>query len=100
MRSPKPQAFSYISRTTDLGDSSYIRTIGWLCAYVSNAASSRSASGFGHVMSSRRSMRSSYSMPSAFISAIAAPRALCCCAMSTGRGSSRIDSMTLTTSTA
>ena len=41
-------------------------------------------------------MRSSYSMPSRFIAATASPRARNCCCESTGRGSSRVASMTLT----
>ena len=42
--------------------------------------SSSSCSGLGQVTSSSSSMRSSYSMPSAFISPTASPRALCSCA--------------------
>ena len=45
-------------------------------------------------------MRSSYSMPSAFIPATASPRALNTCAESTWRGSSRVASMTESTSRA
>ena len=45
-------------------------------------------------------MRSSYSMPSAFIAATASPLALYCCAESTCRGSSSVASMTDTTSRA
>ena len=62
--------------------------------------SSSSASGCGWVTSSSSSIRSSYSMPSAFICATASPRALNCCADSTCRGSSSVDSMTETTSRA
>ena len=57
-------------------------------------------SGFGQVTSSSSAIRSSYSTPSAFISATASPRALNCWAISTWRGSSRIASMTETTSRA
>ena len=63
-------------------------------------ASRSSCSGLGQLTSSSSSIRSSYSMPSAFISATASPRALNCCAESTGRGSSRVASMTETTSSA
>ncbi len=43
---------------------------------------------------SSSSIRSSYSSPSAFISAIASPRASLACAIKTGKGSSRIASTT------
>jgi hypothetical protein len=45
-------------------------------------------------------MRWSYSMPSRFIAATASPRAMNCCCDSTGRGSSSVASITLTTSSA
>ena len=45
-------------------------------------------------------MRSSYSMPCAFIAATASARAAFSCANRSGRGSSRTDSMTETTSRA
>ena len=44
--------------------------------------------------SASNSIRSSYSIPSAFIAATASPRAACCCADSTCRGSSSVDSNT------
>ena len=62
--------------------------------------SSSSCSGLGQLTSSSSSIRSSYSIPSAFISPIASPRAWCSCAPSTGRGSSRVASITETTSSA
>ncbi len=67
-----------MSRTTDFGASSASATHGLDRLYVVNAGSSRSASGRGHVTSSSASMRSSYSMPSAFIAATASPFALLC----------------------
>ena len=89
-----------MSRTTDLGASSKSRTQGWLDANVSNASPSSSASGFGYVTSSSSSMRSSYSIPSAFIAPTASPRALYSCCDRIARGSSSVASMTLTTSRA
>ena len=52
-------AFSTMSRTTDLGDSSYSATQGLDCLYISRAGSSSSASGRGQVISSSAAMRSS-----------------------------------------
>ena len=52
----------------------------------------------GWSTSSSSSIRSSYSMPSAFIAATASPRALNRCADSTGRGPSRVASISETTS--
>ena len=98
--SPNVIACSHIERTTDLGDSWWSATQGWPWAYVSYAASSSSASGLGWVTSWSSSIRSSYSMPSAFIAATASPRARNSCALSTCRGSSRVDSTTDTTSSA
>ena len=91
---------SNMSRTTDLGLSSKSRTHGWLDAKVSKDWASSSSSGFGQVTSSSSSMRWSYSMPSCFIAPTASPRALYCCCERIGRGSSSVDSMTLTTSSA
>jgi hypothetical protein len=93
-------ARSNMSRTTDLGLSAKSRTQGWLEANTSNDCASRSASGFGYVISSSSAMRSSYSMPSRFIAATASPRALYSCCERMARGSSRVASMTLTTSRA
>ena len=67
-----------MSRTTDLGESASASTQGWLWRYISKVASSSSCSGLGQLTSSSSSIRSSYSMPSAFISATASPRALNC----------------------
>ncbi|MNW53836.1 hypothetical protein D3C74_314130 [compost metagenome] len=93
-------ARSTMSRTTDLGESSASETHGFECLYVTNAGSSRSARGLGHVMVSSSAMRSSYSYPSAFMAATASPRARCCCATSTWRGSDSVASRTETTSSA
>ena len=76
------------------------RSTGGVCRYISNVASSNSLSGFGQVTSSSSSIRSSYSMPSAFIAFTASPRAWCSCAHSTARGSSSVASTTETTSSA
>ena len=52
-------ALSTISRTTDLGLSSYSATHGLACRYVARAGASSSASGWGQVTSSKAAIRSS-----------------------------------------
>src|SRR5262249_20552929 len=56
--------------------------------------------GCGYVTASSSCIRSSYSSPSAFIRSTASPRARNCCAASTCRGLSSVDSITDTTSSA
>ncbi len=67
---------------------------GCVSRYSSSASRSSSSSGLGYEILSSSSIRSSYSSPSAFISATASPRASLAWAISTGKGSSRIASTT------
>ena len=76
MNSVNVRPDSYMSRTTDFGERSVSSTHGCVSRYSRRACSSGSASGRGCVTSSSSSMRSSYSIPSAFISATASPRSL------------------------
>lgn len=96
----KDMARSYMSRMTDFGESGWSPTHGWLLRYVLYAWKSNSSRGLGYVTSWRRSMRSSYSTPSAFIAATASPFALFSWATRICRGSSRVDSTTDTMSRA
>ena len=107
LRSPQPQPADVLGEghrplphlpDDRLSESASSATHGCVWRYVASSADSSSASGFGQVTSSSSSIRSSYSRPSAFISATASPRALNCWASKTARGSSNVASTTETTS--